>query len=339
MYEFDLHQHGTFMYHSHHDEMTQIALGLTGLFVIHPKKIVSRVDRDFALMLHEWAIPVGASRPDPNGLTDFNLLTINGRAFPGTDPLIVQQGERVRIRFGNLGPMDHHPMHLHGYQFQVTETDGGPIPESARRFETTVLVPVGSTRTIEFIAKYAGDWALHCHMTHHVMNQMGHKIPNTIGVESEGLDQSVREQLPNYMTMGQAGMADMHEMGMHTPPNSIAMLGANGPHDVITMGGMFTILKVRERLARGHDVDPGWYEAPVGTMATVATGASLRANSISADGTDAPRLWKSSAVRSADSDEMIPSTSAVYVCPMHPEVVSDHAGKCPKCGMKLVLKK
>ena len=95
----------------------------------------------------------------------------------------MRTGQRVRVRIGNLSPMDHHPIHLHGYQFKITETDAGEIPQSAQWPETTVLVPVGSTRTIEFVANAPGDWAMHCHMTHHVMNQMGHGVPNLIGVE------------------------------------------------------------------------------------------------------------------------------------------------------------
>lgn len=102
------------------------------------------------------------------------MLTMNAKSFPGTAPLVVRTGQRVRIRLGNLSPMEHHPIHLHGHGFLVTETDGGAIPPSAQWPEATVLVPVGSTRTIEFIAHAPGDWALHCHMTHHGMNQMGH---------------------------------------------------------------------------------------------------------------------------------------------------------------------
>jgi hypothetical protein len=278
-YEFTLHQSGTCMYHSHHDEMTQIGLGMTGLFVIHPRTPAGpRADRDFAILLHEWRIDPGTSRPNPNEMTEFNVLTMNAKAFPGTAPLVAKKGERVRIRIGNLSPMDHHPIHLHGYQFLVTETDGGRIPESARWPETTVLVPVGSTRTIEFVADEPGDWAMHCHMTHHVMNQMGHGIPNMIGVEPAGIDRKVRPLLPDYMTMGQTGMADMGEMGMRVPENSIPMVGGAGKHDYITMGGMFTVLKVRDVLA--SYADPGWYENPPGTLASPATPADLDRNGI-----------------------------------------------------------
>jgi FtsP/CotA-like multicopper oxidase with cupredoxin domain len=278
MYEFVLRQAGTAMYHSHHDEMTQMALGMTGLFVIHPRKPRRRVDRDFAIMLHEWRIDPGAKRPNPNEMTEFNMLTMNAKAFPGTAPLVVRKGQRVRIRLGNLGAMDHHPIHLHGYQFKITETDGGEIAESAQWPETTVLVPVGSTRTVEFVADAPGDWAMHCHMTHHVMNQMGHGLPNVIGVDPGKLDERIRKNVPGYMTMGQTGMGDMAEMGMPVPPNSIPMLGGKGKYDAITMGGMFTILKVRENI-KGYG-DPGWYDVPSGTLAMVAAEDALRRDGI-----------------------------------------------------------
>ena len=262
-YEFTFRQHGTLMYHSHHDEMTQMALGMTGMIVIHPRRPRRAVDRDFVIMLHEWKIDPGARRPDPNEMIEFNVLTMNARVYPGTDPLVVKTGDRVRIRIGNLSAMDHHPIHLHGYQFTITETDGGVIPEAGQWPETTVLVPVGSTRTVEFTADVPGDWAMHCHMTHHVMNQMGHGLPNMIGVKPGNLDKKVQKLLPNYMTMGETGMGEMGDMGMAVPKNSIPMLGARGKHDYITMGGMFTIFKVRDKLATYED--PGWYENPPGT--------------------------------------------------------------------------
>jgi hypothetical protein len=140
-------------------------------------------------------------------------------------------------------------------------------------------VPVGSTRDIELITDAPGDWALHCHMTHHVMNQMGHGFGNLIGVKGDKLDRRVGRLLPGYMTMGQTGMAEMGVMGMPVPKNSIPMVGGKGPFEYITMGGMFTIVKVRDTVD-SYDKDPGWYEHPKGSVATVADPAELARDGI-----------------------------------------------------------
>src|SRR5207249_5676230 len=95
-YEFTLRQHGTHMYHPHFDEMTQMAMGMMGMFIVHPRRPrAPRVDRDFAIMLSEWAITPGTRRPNPLVMSDFNVLTMNSKAFPGTAPLVVGRGERV----------------------------------------------------------------------------------------------------------------------------------------------------------------------------------------------------------------------------------------------------
>ena len=277
-YEFTLRQHGTHMYHPHFDEMTQMALGMMGSFIVHPRKAKVRPDRDFTLMLSEWRVDPGTSRPNPLEMTDFNLFTLNSKAFPATAPLVVKRGQRVRIRLANLGAMDHHPIHLHGYVFPVIETDGGEVPEPARVPTNTVLVSVGQTRAFEFVADVPGDWAMHCHMTHHVMNQMGHDVPNLIGARTEGLDEKVRNLLPAYMAMGQTGMGEMTTMEMPAPRNSIPMLGGKGPFGAIDMGGMFTILKVREGIS-SYD-DPGWYQHPPGTVAAAAVPEELKRDGI-----------------------------------------------------------
>jgi hypothetical protein len=264
------------MYHPHFDEMIQIALGMVGMIVVHPRRPSSRRVRDYSLMAHEWKVPIGSRRPDPLAMNDFNVLTFNSKAFPGTEPLVAEVGDLVRIRIGNLGPMDHHPIHLHGYSFEVTETDGGQIPKSARRPETTTIVPVGAVRVIEFVADAPGDWAMHCHMTHHVMNQMGHELPNLVGADVAGLDARVSRVVPGYMTMGQTGMGEMHRMTL--PDNSISMIGGEGPFGAIDMGGMFTILKVRERLV--GTTDPGWYAHPAGSLSATATADELARDGI-----------------------------------------------------------
>ena len=266
-YEFTLRQHGTLMYHPHSDEMTQMALGMMGMFIIHPKTPETpRIDRDFAIMLMEWAIPPGTFRPNPAVMLDFNIFTFNSRVWPGTAPLVARVGDRVRMRFGNLS-MDSHPIHLHGYSFEETGTDGGTVPVSARRPETTVSVPVGATRAVELVANEPGDWSLHCHKSHHTMNAMGHEVPNMIGVKQGDAEAKVRSVLPGYMAMGEKGMGGM--MDMSRPRNTLPMMTGEGPFGPIEMGGMFTVLKVREGLT-SYD-DPGWYKYPDGTMARKVT--------------------------------------------------------------------
>jgi len=264
-YEFTLRQYGTQMYHPHADEMVQMAMGMEGFFVIHPKEPEQpRIDRDFCIFLQEWFVEPGTSTPNPNIMTDFNLFTFNSRAFPGTVPLVVCLGDRLRIRIANLS-MDSHPIHLHGYNFKITGTDGGQIPPSAQWPETSVNVPPGTTRNIEFVANAPGDWALHCHKNHHVMNAMSHTVPNMIGVKQSGVDRKVQNLLPDYMAMGETGMSEMAAMNMTLPKNTLPMMTGKGPFGPIEMGGMFTVLKVRKNITN-YD-DPGWYQHPNGTVA------------------------------------------------------------------------
>lgn len=168
-YEFHITQEGTYFYHSHM-AMQEMA-GMLGAFIMHPRTPYHpSCDKDFAILLQEfWTLP---NNTVPNTMNmEFNWLLINGRAGPATTPLIIRLGDRVRIRFINLG-MDHHPMHIHGHTFYVTGTEGGRIPETAWWPGNTVLVGVAQARNIEFVANNPGDWMLHCHLPHHMMNLM-----------------------------------------------------------------------------------------------------------------------------------------------------------------------
>ena len=263
-YEFTLRQSGTQMYHPHADETLQMALGMEGFFIIHPKKERMRIDRDFAVFLHEWDVPFGSATPNPATMTDFNLFSFNGRVFPGTAPLIVRRGQRVRVRLANLS-MDSHPIHIHGVHFVETGTDGGPTPVSAQIRETTVNVPPGTTRDIEFVAALPGDWAMHCHKNHHTMNQMAHDLPNLLNVDQSGIEEKMRALLPGYMSMGQTGMGEMADMEMGGPRNTLPMMTGEGQFGPIEMGGMFTVMKVRDGITSYQD--PGPYKYPRGTVA------------------------------------------------------------------------
>jgi FtsP/CotA-like multicopper oxidase with cupredoxin domain len=267
VYEFQLRKSGTFMYHPHADEMVQMAMGMMGMFIVHPRDPNQyRVDRDFVFLMNAYDIDPGAATPKVAEMTNFNLWTWNSRVFPGIDSLPVRLGDRVRIRFGNL-TMTNHPIHLHGYHFSVTGTDGGWVPPSARWPEVTIDAPVGAMRAFEFDADAPGDWAFHCHKSHHTMNAMGHDVPTMIGVDHRGMTKRLVSLIPDYMTMGERGMADMGDMEMPLPDNTLPMMSGRGPFGPLEMGGMFTVVKVRDGLARGDYRDPGWYRNPPGTVA------------------------------------------------------------------------
>ena len=220
-YEFMLHQNGTFFYHSHMP--MQEMMGMIGLFIVHPKRPHEpRCDKDFAFVLQGWAILPNNTVPNTLAM-EFNWLTMNGKSGPATTPQIVKHGERVRLRFVNLS-MDHHPIHMHGHQFYLTGTEGGRCPEATWFAHNTHIVGVAQARDLEFTATNLGDWMMHCHLPHHMMNQM------------------------------------------------VSMVG--------------------------------------------------------------PMM------HNQHSEHDNPTTqAAMYACPMHPEVRSDKAGKCPKCGMVLAMPK
>lgn len=286
VYEFTLHQNGTFFYHSH--MAMQEMMGMIGLFIMHPRKSYTpRVDRDFGIILQEWAIL--PNNPIPNTLSmEFNWLTINGKAGPATTPLIVKLGERVRIRFVNLG-MDHHPMHLHGNTFYLTGTEGGRVPQAAWTPQNTVLVGVAQARDIEFVAKYPGEWMLHCHLPHHMMNQMasmvgpmshsGHGMPGGMGME-EGMgmiQEGPATAEENGPSMGRAmGVGSTfeertsHGVGQQMDHSAHQMPQGTNPKDVPGYPqDMVMIMDKEVDKPETYGLPGGWTAAMMGMMTLV----------------------------------------------------------------------
>ncbi|MFO1217547.1 MAG: copper oxidase [Burkholderiaceae bacterium] len=286
VYEFVARRPGTFMYHPHADEMTQMAMGMMGLWVTHPRgrhPLIDVVERDFCFLLAMYDIEPGSATPKIMTMLDFNLFAFNSRIFPGIDSFNVRRGDRVRIRVGNL-TMTNHPMHLHGHEFVISGTDGGPTPRAARWPEVTADIAVGQMRQLEFVADEEGDWAFHCHKSHHTMNAMGHDVPTMIGVDHRGLARQITRLVPDYMVMSERGMADMTEMEMPLPDNTAPMMTGQGPYGSVEMGGMFTVLKVRRDQQAGNYADPGWFKPPAGTTAFEWTGALAAPARFAAEG-------------------------------------------------------
>jgi FtsP/CotA-like multicopper oxidase with cupredoxin domain len=210
VYEFTVHQEGTFFYHSH--GAMQEMLGMIGMFIMHPKRPhAPRVDHDFGIILQGWALLPNSTVPNTAGM-EFNWLTFNGKAGPASTPLLIKLGNRVRMRFVNLG-MDHHPIHIHGHTFAVTGTEAGRQPESTWGSGNTVLVGVAQARDIEFVADNPGDWMVHCHLPHHMMNNMSDLMGERMITTSP---LSARQAEQQMQLMMQAGGHAAH--GAEPPP-------------------------------------------------------------------------------------------------------------------------
>ncbi len=201
VYEFDIHQAGTFFYHSHM-AMQEMA-GMLGAFIMHPKQPYRpHCDKDFVLHFQEYAVLPNNTVPNVMNM-EFNWLVLNGRAGPAATPLIVRQGDRVRLRMVNLG-MDHHPIHVHGHTFYTTGTEGGRIPEAGWWPGNTVLLGVAQARDVEFVANNPGDWMLHCHLPHHMMNQMSSAVNlgGSMGASDHAMSNGPLSQKANMAMMG-----------------------------------------------------------------------------------------------------------------------------------------
>jgi FtsP/CotA-like multicopper oxidase with cupredoxin domain len=283
-YEFTVRQNGTFFYHSH--MAMQEMMGLIGLFIIHPPTPhLPRVDRDFGLILQEWAILPNNTIPNSLAM-EFNWLTINGKSGPATTPLLVKQGERVRIRLVNLG-MDHHPMHLHGHQFYVTGTEGGRIRTTAVEPGNTVLVGVAQARDVEFVANNPGDWHLHCHLPHHMMNQMASMVgplmmsrantppPGTMaggmGLHTGGaLSDNAGAAFGRTINVG----AQAERAVANMPADAASKLPAQGrpPNDGMFPGfpqDMFMVMDSLVEKPETFGLKPGWSGGTMGMMTIV----------------------------------------------------------------------
>ena len=256
VYEFTVHQEGTFFYHAH--SAMQEMIGQIGFFVAHPKTPHHpQVDHDFGIILQEWAVLPANTVPNTASM-EFNWLTFNGVCGPAITPMLARLGSRVRLRIVNLG-MDHHPIHLHGNQFVVTGTEGGRAPESTWCPMNTVLVGVAQARVIEFDAKYPGAWMLHCHLPHHMMNSMMDLLRDR---QIETADQTDLKALSQMQTLANTlGVEHVH----HAPIAQDASAVKGFPQDAFMEMGMDAAVAKPET----YGLPANWSAGMMGMMTLV----------------------------------------------------------------------
>ncbi len=256
VYEFTVHQEGTFFYHAH--SAMQEMIGQIGFFIAHPKTPYRpHADHDYGLILQEWAVLPGNTVPNTAAM-EFNWLTFNGVCAPAITPMLARLGSRVRLRIVNLG-MDHHPIHLHGNQFVVTGTEGGRAPESTWYPMNTVLVGVAQARVIEFDAKYPGAWMVHCHLPHHMMNSMMDLLRDR---QVETADQTDAKALSQMETLANVvGFEHVH----HSPIAQNANEVKGFPQDAFMEMGMDTAVAKPET----YGLPQNWSAGMMGMMTLI----------------------------------------------------------------------
>lgn len=174
-YEFTVTQAGTYFYHSHDHADRQQPLGLYGALIVAPEDPAVDegydYEHDVVIQLQEWLFREGWTFPAmPMEGALPNYFTINGKAYPDTPVVHMQVGERVRVRFIGSSGAFIHPMHIHGGPFEIVETDGNPVPPTARILKDTVNIGPGERYDVIWEAREPGQWLIHCHILHHTTN-------------------------------------------------------------------------------------------------------------------------------------------------------------------------
>jgi hypothetical protein len=236
---------------------------MMGMFIVHPRdENFRRVDRDFVFLRHRSRHRAAARFRDDR----FQHVDLEQPGLSRHRPAAGAAWRQSARAHGQ----PHHDQSSDASARLSLRGDrhrGGWVPESAQWPHATVDVPVGEIRAIDFIADNPGDWAFHCHKSHHTMNAMGHNTRNLIGAKQKQLTRAIRNVVPDYMPMGSTGMAEMGAMEMPLPDNTLPMMTGFGQFGPLEMGGMFTVVKVREDLAVGDYKDPGPYKFPPGSVA------------------------------------------------------------------------
>lgn len=166
---------GMYVYHSHFNSTEQVGKGLYGALIVEPKG-------------GDWSYPeirmddatgqITGSGPPPRVDVESTLFlgdgplgyVLNGKGFPATSPIVAETGDWVLIHMANDGSMLH-PMHMHGYHFEVVAQDGFPLKDPYMA-DTLVIAP-GQRFDVLVHAVYPGAWAFHCHILPHVEGPQG----------------------------------------------------------------------------------------------------------------------------------------------------------------------
>ena len=246
-YEFVATPAGTRWYHAHFAEHKQLQLGLYAPLIIEPRDVGTRYDRNYTITFGEWS--PDALRPDhnqPNGgmgsmmggdmmnrPDDPNVIfTVNGKASPTAPPLLVRQGERVRLRFINASAMQKHVIRLKGHTMKITHVDGNPLLPP--REVDAIEIGAGERYDVEVITNNPGVWALHCVRPGHAEHGLK-TLVRYEGVADEGHESADTRNTGGFRVWPDSILSQRPAAGKTTRPDKQFQLTLSGG---MMMGGM-----------------------------------------------------------------------------------------------------
>lgn len=167
-YEFQVVEPMVGMYHAHAHSQVSVPNGMFGAFT------VGDVALPLGRTINDKTIPedLELALEMPMVLNDAGVIgySLNGKSFPATEPIVLEQGDWMMLHYLNEG-LQIHPMHLHGFRQLVVAKDGMPL-ESPYWVDTLNVAP-GERYSVLVHATDPGVWVFHCHILTHVERDEG----------------------------------------------------------------------------------------------------------------------------------------------------------------------
>ncbi len=167
-YEFVADDAAIGMYHAHLHSQVSVPNGMFGVFIIGDSPYP--VGETFSGV--EIPTDLEPAIDMPMVLNDAGVigLSLNGKSFPATEPLVLEQGQWAAVHYYNEG-LTSHPMHLHQMPQLVYAKDGVPLDHPY--WADTINVAPGERYSVLFHAEDIGTWVWHCHILTHVEREEG----------------------------------------------------------------------------------------------------------------------------------------------------------------------
>jgi manganese oxidase len=156
------------MYHAHNHAQLQVINGMLGAFIVGEMPLpVGRTIGGIAL-----PDDIRIAQEIPMVLNDAGVigLSLNGKSFPATEPVIAKVGDWIKVHYMNEG-LQIHPMHLHQFPQLVIAKDGFPLDHPY--WTDTLNVAPGERYTVIAHIDSPGTWVWHCHILTHVERETG----------------------------------------------------------------------------------------------------------------------------------------------------------------------